>query len=187
MKRKIILIVHTSLDGFVANQKGTFDDFNPGPDNLDFVCSVVDHADAILAGRTSYQMLDMYWPTAYQLPNASASEIKYSNWYNSAKKVVVSKTLKNPKQNTFVIHEDIAGNIARLKNEPGKDIIIFGSPSLFQSIVDLNLIDEFHMIVYPVIFGDGIPLFKGNHNKTTLTLSGTQTLANGEIVLKYTA
>ncbi len=88
--RKIILIVHTSLDGFVAGEHGEFDGFTAGPDNLAFVNNLTEDADGALAGRISFQMLDSYWPTAREKENASPEEIKYSNWYNLAHKIIIS-------------------------------------------------------------------------------------------------
>lgn len=91
--RKIILIVHTSIDGFVAGKRGEFDDFNPSPENLDFISSLTEEADAALMGRVSYQMLQSFWPDARNKPYASKSEIKYSNWFNDAQKIVLSNSM----------------------------------------------------------------------------------------------
>src|SRR5688572_2133339 len=106
--RKLILIVHTSLDGFAAGENGEFDDFKPSPENLDFVCSLTEQADAALFGRASYELLERYWPTARDNENATASEIKYSNWYNEAEKIVLSKTLSGNRKKTTFISENIA-------------------------------------------------------------------------------
>src|SRR6478609_3495031 len=113
--RKIILIVHTSLDGFVAGENGEFDGFNPSPENLDLVCSLTEDADAALAGRISYQMLDANWPAARDRENASKSEIKYSNWYNDAKKIVLSKSLsENHSGDVTIVSENIAENLLEI-------------------------------------------------------------------------
>jgi dihydrofolate reductase len=91
--RKIILIIHTSIDGFVAGKRGEFDDFNPSPENLDFICSLTDEADAALMGRVAYQMLQSFWPDARNKADASKSEIKYSNWFNDAQMIVLSNSM----------------------------------------------------------------------------------------------
>ena len=145
--RKLILIVHTSLDGFVAGENGEFDGFNPSPENLDFVCSLTDEADAALAGRISYQMLESYWPTARDKANATSSEIKYSNWYNDAEKIVLSKSLSKTNLNkTTIISENIADKILEVKNRKGKNILMFGSPTIFE-ILNGNKQSK-----YPVLF-----------------------------------
>jgi len=185
--RKLILLVHTSLDGFVAGEKGEFDNFNPGADNLEFVCSLTEKADAALVGRVSYQMLERFWPTAHTRPNATTSEIKYSNWYNSAAKIIISKTLTETNlDNKTIISEDIFDKIIEIKRQPGKDILMFGSPTTFQYLVDLNLIDDYWIIVYPVFFGKGITLFSLMKDKIKLKVLSTKQLSNGEIALNYT-
>jgi dihydrofolate reductase len=184
--RKIILIVHTSLDGFVAGEKGEFDSFNPGPDNLDFVCSLTDGADAALAGRISYEMLDSYWPTAGDKKDATASEKKYSDWYNASEKIVLSETLsENKPGNVTVVGDDIKEKIIRIKNKKGKNILMFGSPTAFQSLNKLDLIDEYWVINYPVIFGKGIPFFTLAQMPRKLKTLNTRQLSNGEIATHY--
>src|SRR6187402_3519171 len=140
--RKIILIVHTSMDGYAAGVHGEFDGFNPSPENLDFINSLTDEADAALVGRISYQMLESYWPTARDNANASKSEIKNSNWYNDAEKIVLSKSLsKSNSSKTTIIAENIADRILEIKNRKGKNILMFGSPTIFEILNKLNLID----------------------------------------------
>src|SRR6516164_4635576 len=91
--RKLVLVAHASLDGFIAGENGSLDGFEASEENLQFVCSLTQEADAALFGRKSYQLLDNYWPTANALPNASKGTVAYSNWYNDATKIVISKTL----------------------------------------------------------------------------------------------
>src|SRR6516164_4116473 len=104
--RKLVLVAHASLDGFIAGENGSLDGFEASEENLQFVCSLTQDADAALFGRKSYQLLDSYWPTANKLPNASKGTIVYSNWYNATTKIVISKTLpKEIADNTIVISE----------------------------------------------------------------------------------
>lgn len=185
--RKLVLIAHISLDGYVAMKDGTLRRFNPSKENLDFVCGLTDEADAAMVGRVSYEMLESYWPGARDMPTASPSEIKYSNWYNEAKKIVVSQSIaatKPPK--TTIVNGDISNEIAAIKKQKGKDILLFGSPSVFQQLIKAKLIDECQILVYPAIFGDGIPLFKSIEEQATLKLISTKQFTNGEIALRYT-
>ena len=184
--RKLILIVHTSLDGFVAGTKGELDGFDASEENLQFVCELTAEADAALFGRISYQLLNSYWPEAKDLPNASKGTLSYSTWYNNAQKIVISKTLaKERLDNTTFICDDIANAISDFKNQQGKDILIFGSPCVSQLLVQHNLRDSIWIFINPVILGQGIPLFTGSENKTTLKLVATKQFANGEIALHY--
>jgi len=184
--RALILIVQTSLDGFVAGPNGEFDNFIGGEENLEFVCSITDDADAALLGRVSYQLLDSEWPTAASKPDATKNEIKYSKWYNSVSKFVLSKSLKNKNAaNTYIISENPESEINSIKQQPGKNILIFGSPTAVHSLFELNLIDSLWIIVHPVIFGKGIPFFRSFENIIKLDLVASKQLSNGTLCHKY--
>jgi dihydrofolate reductase len=184
--RKLVLIVHTSLDGFVAGPNGELDGFDSGEENLEFVCGLTEGADACLFGRVSYQMLENYWPTARNHPQATNGEIRYSNWYNSARRYVVSTTLADlPVINTTVIATNIVNEIVRIKEQPGRDILIFGSPSVAQLLMKQNLIDDYWIFVNPVLFGKGIPLFRTLSDRIKLRLVSAKKLTNGEVALHY--
>jgi dihydrofolate reductase len=184
--RKLILVVHISLDGFVAGTKGELDAFDASEENLEFVCKLTEEADTALFGRISYQLLDSYWPTAGNSPNATKGEIAYSNWYNNAKKIVFSKTMTEDNlSNTTIISENISNEIIKIREQPGKNILIFGSPSASQSLMQLDLVDSYWIFVNPIIFGAGIPLFAGRTNKIKLKLLTAKQFSNGEIALNY--
>jgi dihydrofolate reductase len=185
--RKIILIAHVSLDGFVAGLKGELDGFEPGEENLEFVCKIAEEADAAIFGRVSYQLLDSYWPTAHDRPNATRSEINYSNWYNAANKIVLSRTLsESDSHNTNILGANISEEINKIKQQPGKDILMFGSPAAYNSLLQLDLIDGYWIFINPVIFGEGIPLFTKRNERTKLRLLNTKEFPNGELALNYT-
>jgi len=184
--RKLVLLAHTSLDGFVAGTRGELDDFEAGEENLQFVCSLTEKADSALFGRTSYELLNSYWPGAKDLPNASKGTIDFSNWYNTATKIVISKTM-NPENlnNTIIVRDDIPNEVSKLKNQPQGDILIFGSPAVSQLLMEHNLIDTYWIFVNPIIFGKGIPLFTEMSNIIKLKLESTKQFANGEFALSY--
>ena len=184
--RKLILLAHISLDGFVAGSKGELDDFDASDENLAFVTELTENADAALFGRKSYQMLEEYWPTAKDRPNATKAEIGYSNWYNSATKIVFSKTLSLQNlKNTIVINENIPDEIIKIKEQAGKNILIFGSPSVSQLLMQSDLIDSYWIFINPIIFGKGIPLFAEQINKSKLKILSTKQFANGELAINY--
>lgn len=184
--RKIIQIVHTSLDGFVAGPNGELEWFENAGEHLDFVNELTNSADALLMGRTSYQMLDSYWPSAKDSPDAKQNEIAYSNWYNQTTKYVLSKTQNGADQkNTSFISKDITKTITVIKSQTANDILIFGSPSVFQLLSKSNLIDEYWIFVNPVIFGTGIPLFASMNKRIKLKLLETKKISNGEVALHY--
>ncbi|HEU5052673.1 MAG TPA: dihydrofolate reductase family protein [Hanamia sp.] len=184
--RDINLIVQISLDGFVAGIKGEFDNFTQGEETLEFVCNITDTADAAMFGRISYQLLESDWPTAGSKPGATKNIIKYSDWYNSASKIIFSRTLlKDNLKNATIISGNLLPQINKIKEQNGKDILIFGSPTIAHELMNLNTIDNIWLIVHPVIFGDGIPLFRTRNHNIQFTLSYSHRLANGVICNKY--
>jgi len=184
--RNLILVVHTSLDGFVAGSNGELSGFEPGEENLQFVCRLTEDADAALFGRISYQLLNNHWPAAKDLPNATKGTIAYSNWYNNAQKIVISKTMVDEHlNNTTIVSKNISDEITRIKEQAGKDILIFGSPSVAQLLMQHNLVDSYWIFINPVIFGKGIPLFTGYNNHSKLKLLTTKQFLNGELALHY--
>jgi len=186
--RKLVLIAHTSLDGFIAGEKGELDGFEANEENLQFVCKLTEGADTALFGRISYELLNGYWPNAKDLPKASKGTIDYSTWYNKAQKIVISKTVaKEGLNNTIVISDNVAVEIRNLKAKPGKDILVFGSASVSQLLIRHNLIDSYWIFINPVIFGKGIPLFSNMDHLTKLQLGNTKRFANGEYALNYSA
>ncbi len=185
--RKLVLVVHTSLDGFVAGLHGELTGFESGTENLEFVCKLTEDADAALFGRISYELLNQYWPTAHKTPTASKGEIDYSNWYNSAQKIVVSGTLKpthDPK--TTIVNSAIEATITKIKEQPGRNILIFGSPSVARQLMQAGLVDSYWIFVNPTIFGNGIPLFTQLTGVIKLTLVSSKHFPNGEMALHYT-
>ena len=184
--RKLNLIAQTSLDGFVAGANGEFDNFIGGEENLEFVCSITDTADAAMFGRISYELLESNWPTAGSKPEATKNEIKYSNWYNSASKIVLSKTLSNDNlKNVTIISDNLLPEINKIKEQQGQDILIFGSPTIVHELLNLNIIDNIWLIVHPVIFGSGIPLFRKSNQVTKFSLLISHQLSNGILCNKY--
>jgi dihydrofolate reductase len=184
--RKIILIVHISLDGYVAGAEGELDGFDASAENLEFVCKLTEGADAALFGRTSFRMLDDYWPYVKNLPDTTKEMVSYSNWYNQAKKIVLSKTMKSDaSKKVTVISENIKEEMVKIKNEEGKDILIFGSPVATRSLMDLDLIDIYWIFVNPILFGQGVPLFLPSTIKRRLKLRSTKSFANGELGIEY--
>ena len=184
--RDLNLIAQTSLDGFVAGPKGEFDNFLGGEENLEFVCTIIEDADTAMFGRISYELLNFYWPAAATKTGATKNEVKYSNWYNSATKVVLSKTLeKANSSNVYVISDNLSSEIKKLKEQEGKSILVFGSPTVVHQLMDLKLIDNTWLIVHPVNFGSGIPLFRETNRVTRFGLLSSHQLSNGTLCNKY--
>ena len=184
--RNLIFFMHTSLDGFVAGLNGEMDWINFDDAMFDFVATMTDQADTALYGRVTYEMMQSYWPTAGEQLNATKHDREHSNWYNNVSKVVLSKTIhETGLHNTKVIADQLSNNINKLKQQEGKNILIFGSPSASQSLLNEGLIDEFWLFVNPIILGRGMPLFKDITETTKLNLIESKTFACGVIALHY--
>lgn len=184
--RRIIALEHISLDGYVALSDGTLDGFEALEESLAFVCDLTRNADAALFGRISYQLLEDYWPHAHQVPEASPGTIDFSNWYNSAEKIVLSPSLASDNQaKRRVIEKGFVEEIEKIKHGSGKDILLFGSPSVFQALEKINAIDVYWIFVNPVIFGKGIPLFAAGDGIKKLKLISHTLFSNGEMALYY--
>jgi dihydrofolate reductase len=184
--RNLIFFMHTSLDGFVAGLNGEMDWINLDESLFDFVGTMTDQADAALYGRVTYEMMQSYWPRAGEEPNATKHDKEHSKWYNKVSKVVLSRTMQETGlHNTKVISDQLSDNINELKQQEGKNIIIFGSPSASQSLLNEGLVDEFWLFVNPIILGHGMPLFKDITGMTKLKFVESKTFACGVIALHY--
>ena len=183
---KIVLFMHTTLDGFVAGPNGEMDWINVDDEIFDFAGNNTDNADTALYGRVTYQMMESYWPTAADQPTATKHDIKHSNWYNSVTKVVLSRSLKGQNlPNTKIINDNLAAEIKKLKQGTTKDILIFGSPGAVHSLLEENLIDDFWLFINPVLLGQGIPLFSDIKDRIKLKLITSHDFASGVVCLHY--
>ncbi len=184
--RKLILFMHVTLDGFTAGPNGEMDWINVDDDMFDFAGKMTEQADMALYGRVTYEMMNSYWPTAADQPNASKHDVEHSRWYNQVKKVVLSKTMSGTGlSNTKIISDNIAEEINKLKQEDGKNILVFGSPTASHSLFNQGLIDEFWLFINPVVIGQGIPLFKGVKGNNKLKLLESKTYSCGVAGLHY--
>lgn len=184
--RNLIFFMHASLDGYVAGPNGEMNWIKIDEEIFDFVATITQKADAALYGRKTYEMMQGYWPTAADKPNATKHDIEHSAWYKQVAKIVLSKTISaEGLDNTSVIAENLADEIKHIKNQDGQDILIFGSPSASHALLDHNLIDEFWIMVNPILIGKGTPLFKNIHQITELNLLETKTFSNGVVAMHY--
>jgi dihydrofolate reductase len=184
--RHLIFFMHTSLDGFVAGPNGEMDWIKVDEEIFDFVPTLTAEADTALYGRVTYDMMQNYWPTAGDQPNASKHDKEHSAWYKKVSKVVLSRSMNEKGLvNTTVINDQLTDKITKLKKQPGKNILIFGSPGASHSLLHRGLIDEFWLFVNPVLLGKGMPLFKDVTEKIKLELKETKRFACGVIALHY--
>jgi len=184
--RNLIYFMHASLDGFVARPNGEMNWIKVDEEIFDFVATMTADADTALYGRVTYEMMQGYWPTAADQPTASKHDIEHSTWYKQVAKIVLSTTLDaEGLENTTIINKNLADNINSIKQQKGKNILIFGSPRASHSLLAEGLVDEFWLFVNPVLIGEGIPLFKNVAETIKLNLLESRTFPCGAIALHY--
>ena len=178
--------MHSSLDDFVAGLNGEMDWITVDDEMFDFVKTMTDQVDTALYGRVTYEMMEAYWPTAAEQPNASKHDKEHSIWYKNVSKVVLSKTINETGLlNTKVISENLTENINKLKQQSGQNILIFGSPRASHSLLNAGLVDEFWIFTNPILLGQGIPLFKNVPGLIKLRLLDTKIFTSGVVALHY--
>ena len=179
--------MHISLDGFVAGLNGEMDWIKVNEEIFDYVGKRISESDTALYGRVTYQMMENYWPAAGDGPDASKHDIEHSKWYKKAHKIVLSNTVKETGlTNTTIISENLWDNINEIKQQAGKEILLFGSPAATHSLIQLNLIDGYWLFVNPIILGQGIPLFTDIKERIKLELLTTRQFTCGVTELNYT-
>ena len=187
--RKIISFMHVSLDGFVAGPNGEMDWIKVDEEIFDYVGKRISEGDTALYGRVTYQMMESYWPTAADQPNASKHDIEHSKWYSQVHKLVLSKTMKGAElDNTEIISDNVSERINEIKessNGRSEEILLFGSPTATHSLMGENLIDGYWLFINPIILGEGIPLFANIRDKVKLQLVNTQSFSSGVTELSY--
>jgi dihydrofolate reductase len=184
--RKVILLEHMSLDGFLAGPKGEMDWIRVDEELFGPVTAITDNADTAIYGRVTYQMMEGYWPMAGDKPEATRHDIDHSRWYKAAKKLVFSRTLTSLDSANTQIKSDIESTIAEETSLPGRNLLLIGSPSLAREFTRLGLIDEFRLYVNPVVLGSGLPLFGSKSSRFDLKLTESKTFGSGVVGLFYT-
>lgn len=180
------MFMHVSLDGFAADAKG-------GLDWISYDSELQQYADGIVAtvgspvyGRGTYELMAGYWPTVLNDPNAGEHSKAHAQWVDKVTKIVFSTTMDKADWNhTIVIKDNIAEEINKLKQQPGKDLVIFGSPGLAHSLMELDLIDEYQLTLNPVLLGSGKPVYQSIKDKTNLKLVKATPLKSGVVGLHY--
>lgn len=184
--RKIIFLIHLSLDGFVAGPNGEMDWIVYNDEVEKYSHDLHATTDAAIYGRVTYQMMEGYWPSVLTNPASTKPELEHARWYDNATKIVISRTLtSDPAKKTRVIGDNIAEEITRIKQESGKNLWLLGSPRAAQTFMQLGLIDEYRINVNPVILGSGRPLFGNLGKQLHLNLVESRMLKGGVAALRY--
>lgn len=184
--RKVILFMHMSLDGFVAGPNGEMDWIVSDQAGWDDVIVLQNTADTALFGRVNFEGFEGYWRAGAVNQASTKSEVEHAHWLENATKIVFSRTLeKTDWAHTRIVRDHIAQEIATLKQQPGKNMILFGGAGIASAFTDAGLIDEYRVNVNPVILGGGKPLFKNIDSQRKLKLIDSKASPSGVVTLRY--
>jgi dihydrofolate reductase len=177
--RKVIAAINMTLDGFCDHTAGI-----PDEEIHDHYADLLKNAGVVLYGRITYQLMQ-YWQTLINNPSGEKSMDDFALAIDQIPKIVFSNTLENTGWDTAQLSDQpLEAAVLALKQQSGKDIFI-GSRSLIIQLMNLNLIDEYQLMVHPVVAGSGLPLFENIHHKTILTLMKTKIFGVGAVTLYY--
>jgi dihydrofolate reductase len=180
--RKLLVSNLVTLDGYFEGLNRDIGWHNVDAEFNEYAVDMLNSADTLLFGRVTYDLMAGFWPT----PDAIKNDPIVAGKMNSLSKVVFSKTLKKAEwNNTRLVKENIEEEIKKMKNQPGKDMALLGSGSILSQLAQRGLIDEYRIMVSPIILGAGTPLFKGIKDRVKLKLVRTRTFRNGNVLLYY--
>jgi dihydrofolate reductase len=181
--RKLLVFNSVTVDGYFTDKKGDMSwAHKSDPEWNEFVADNSKSGGELLFGRVTYQMMESYWPT----PAAAQQFPDVAEQMNKLPKVVFSRTLDSVSwQNTRLMKGDLAEEVRKLKQESGDQMVLMGSGSIVAQLAQEKLIDEYQIIVNPIVLGAGRTMFDGIKDKLNLKLTKSRTFGNGNVLLCY--
>ena len=181
--RKVHVFDNVSVDGFFTDAKNDMSWAHKRDEEWNaFMSGNASGQAELLFGRVTYAMMAAFWPT----PQAAQMLPKVAAGMNAMRKFVFSRTLDAVTwRNTTLVKGDIVTEVTRLKQQEGPDLIILGSGSLVSQLTQARLIDEYQIVLSPIVLGSGRTLFETVENRISLTLTRTRAFKNGNVVLWY--
>ena len=177
--RKLIAAMNMTLDGFCDHTAMIADD-----EIHQYYTDLLRNSGAVIYGRITYQLME-YWPTVLKNPTGNKAMDEFAVAIDDIPKIVFSHTLKDVEWRTAQLAKrDIKEEVLELKQQPGKDILV-GSPGLIVATAQLELVDEFQLLVQPTVLGNGLSLFKNITDRIDLKLLKTKTFGCGAVGLYY--
>jgi dihydrofolate reductase len=183
--RKLGVFNHVSLDGYFVDQHGEMSWAHADHQDEEWDAFVAQNAGGggmLVLGRVTYELMASFWPT----PAALETMPMVAERMNTLPKVVFSKTMDEATwNNTRLIKGELAAAVRELKSTPGEDMVILGSGSIVAQLAQAGLIDEYQIVVNPVVLGAGRTMFDGIQEKQSLKLTKTRAFGNGDVLLCY--
>jgi len=180
--RKVYLFMMISLDGFFEGVNHSLDWHNVDAEFNEFSSEQLDNTGTLLFGRRTYEVMAAYWLTE----DAKKDDAVIGAKMNAIPKLVFSETLNTASwEHTTLVSENIGDAVTKLKQEEGTDIGIFGSNNVTMHLIEKGLVDEFRIMINPVILGGGTLFCTGILNRLNLQLLSTKTFTSGNVLLQY--
>jgi dihydrofolate reductase len=171
-----------TLDGYFAGQGGDISWHNVDLEFQEYAEKNSNSGNTLLFGRLTYELMASYWTS----PDALKNDPIVAQGMNSSPKIVFSRTLnKVDWVNTLLVKDDMLGEVRKLKQQPGKGLTILGSGSIVAQLAQAGLIDEYQILLNPVVLGKGKTMFEGIQDKLALKLTASRTFSNGNVLLCY--
>jgi dihydrofolate reductase len=180
--RKLSVFNLVTLDGYISGEAGDISWHRVDKEFQKYAEKNSNSGNTLLFGRVTYEMMASYWPST----NALKDDPVVAQGMNRSPKIVFSRRLKNAEwANTRLVKGDLLGEVRKLKKQSGKGLTIIGSGSIVAQLAQAGLIDEYQLLLNPVILGKGRTMFEGVEGKPTLKLTSTRTFGNGNVLLCY--
>jgi dihydrofolate reductase len=181
--RKLLVFNSVTVDGYFTDKKGDMSWAHKNdPEWNEFVADNSKSGGELLFGRVTYEMMASYWPT----PAAAKQFPVVAEQMNNLRKVVFSRTLNSVSwQNTSLVKGNLAEEVRKLKQEPGEQMVIMGSGSIISQLALERLIDEYQVVVNPIVLGTGRTMFDGLKDRLNLKLTKSRIFSNGNVLLCY--
>jgi dihydrofolate reductase len=186
MMAKVVLSMFMTLDGYFAGQGGEFIPPEWSDDMEAWALEAMAQSSHFLYGRVNFEFNKAFWEAAKTDPESPAAGIAYAGEMNAKPKTVFSRTLSgDPGWNATLVRDDLPGAVARLKAANKKNLFLFGGGKLARSFIDLDLVDEYRLLVTPVLQGSGERLFEPGSRRIGLTLVESRAFDTGAVLLRY--
>ncbi|SCL36842.1 Dihydrofolate reductase [Micromonospora rhizosphaerae] len=181
--RKLVYWVHQSVDGFIEGPNGEFDWPAMGPELSAYSFELTGRADAFLYGRRVWELMSWYWPRA-ESRSQDPHDLAFAPIWRRTPKIVISRTLESAEFDARVIGRDLATEVAALKAQPGGELLLTGGSGAAAALTELGLIDEYQVVVHPVVLGGGKPVFPAK-DRLDLRLAETRGFDGRSVLLRY--
>lgn len=181
---KVVYSMMVSLDGFVERPNHELDWVLIDEELHTFENDQARHMSAFLYGRRMYETMAAFWPTADQDPSAPPYIVDFARIWKEKPKIVFSTTLDRVDWNSRLIRDDVYAEVKKLKDQPGSDLGV-GGADIAATFIRLGLIDEYQLLVHPVVLGSGTPFFPPLEQQIDLRLLETRTFRSGVVYLRY--